>query len=204
MTALAVEHRRAVSAICLLTEQEQSAIWARLTGLSADQVRDALFELIPALAEKYGAMAATIAADFYDQAREQAMVRGRFAAVPADVPGRARFESMVRWGVGPLYSGTPDRDAARTRVVGALQLVVSNVARDTVTTNSVRDPAADGWRRVARGGGCPFCRMLVGRGDVYRKDTAGFASHEHCHCVAAPAFTGGREATPSQYKASGA
>ena len=34
--------------------------------------------------------------------------------------------------------------------------------------NSVADPASRGWQRVGRGGKtCAFCRMLIGRGDVY-------------------------------------
>ena len=35
-------------------------------------------------------------------------------------------------------------------------------------------------------GGCRFCSMLAGRGEVYRADTARFASHPNCHCTAAP------------------
>lgn len=201
-TALAVEHRNALDAINLLSEKDQAAIWAKLSGLSADEVRDALMELIPALAEKYGSMAGSIAADFYDAAREQAAVRGRFFASPADVPTRARFEAMVRWGVDPLYSGAPDRSLAQSLLVGAVQRVVANVSRDTVTTNTERDPAATGWRRVARGDGCSFCRMLADRGDVYKQSTAGFSSHERCHCAASPAFDNGHEVGVVQYVAS--
>ena len=53
------------------------------------------------------------------------------------------------------------------------------------------DRSARGWSRQTTGKSCPFCRFLAGRGAVYSAATAGFSSHNHCDCVAVPAFGDG-------------
>ena len=89
-----------------------------------------------------------------------------------------------------MFAAEPDWQAARNRISGGLQRRIANVARDTVTFSAVEDPGADGWQRVARSGGCAFCRMLAGRGAVYTKSSSDFASHDDCHCVAMVAWKG--------------
>lgn len=200
--ALAFEHRAALTALTDLTERDLRALFRSLQGASAIEVRDALMEIVPMLAETYGDMAAALATDFYESVREEAEVRGPFTAEPAALPGSARYDALVRWGVDPLFAAAPAAPIALSRITGGLQRIVSNVSRETVTLNSDRDPAADGWRRIARPNGCRFCRMLAARGAVYKRSGVRFAGHDHCHCSAAPAFGGGREASVMQYKAS--
>lgn len=185
---LALEHRRALVALSDLTDREFAAVWAHMQGSDAEAVRDALMEVVPALADRYGDMAGALAADFYEESRERAEARGRFVAEPAPLPGSSRYEALVRWGVDPLFRPEPDAAAARTLISGGLQRIVANVDRDTVRLSAVRDPAAEGWQRVARGDGCGFCRMLAGRGAVYSEATVDFASHDHCHCSATVAW----------------
>src|SRR5690606_14613463 len=60
--------------------------------------------------------------------------------------------------------------------------------RETVRRNAFRDPASGGWQRVAVGKTCDFCLLLVGRGGVYRRDSAFFASHGSCDCAAVPSW----------------
>lgn len=199
---LAAQHKQALVDLSTLTRAELQGVWSLLGGLTADQARDALLDMLPMLGEKYGQMAGSLAADFYDEVRAQAAVRGRFAATPAPTPGTARYEALVRWGVDPLYQGQPESLVALARLSGGLQKVVAGVARDTVTESAVRDPRAAGWKRVARAGSCKFCRMLADRGAVYREATVRFASHDNCGCVAAPDFTGGPQLGVMQYVAS--
>lgn len=70
---------------------------------------------------------------------------------------------------------------------GAATRLVLNAGRDTIRETTVNDPRTAGWRRVTAGG-CDFCRMLSGRGSVYREATADFASHDHCACSAEPVY----------------
>jgi hypothetical protein len=207
--ALAFEHRAALTSLSGLTEDNLRALFASLAGASPDEIRDALMEVVPMLAETYGDMASALAMDFYESVREEADVRRGFSAEPAALPGSARYEALVRWGVDPLFhpdahdlSGTTATGLALSLLDGGLQKIVSNVSRETVVLNSDRDPAAAGWRRIARPDGCRFCRMLAARGAVYKRSGVRFASHDGCHCSAAPAFGSGREASVMQYKAS--
>lgn len=76
-------------------------------------------------------------------------------------------------------------------------------SRATIITSVGRDPRASGWKRVTRVGACRFCRMLSGRGAVYKEATVHFASHGDCNCAAAPSWDpNAPEVDVSLYKAS--
>lgn len=135
----------------------------------------------------YGLAAGTLAADWYEELRDAAEVRGRLIVEPAKLPSGGLFRSIADT---LATTGTPE--TALTRAQGELQRVVANAHRDTVTQLAGADRYATGWRRVGDGANCDFCRMLIGRGAVYKQSTARFASHQHCNCMAAPAFDGGR------------
>jgi len=178
--------RTGVAGVAALAVAALHDLWQEV--LDAFRAKEALAELLPPLIETYGSAAATFAADWYDDYRDQAEVRGRFTAIPAEIGDRGSLE-LAGWAVSPLFDAGPDWDAAVSLVDGGLQRRIANVARDTITVSSLADPAAEGWQRVGVGN-CAFCRMLIARGVVYSEATAGFASHDHCNCGAAPAFGG--------------
>jgi hypothetical protein len=151
-----------------------------------DEAKAALRDVLPALVETYGAAAAALTADWYDDLREEAEVKGRFTAIPADL-GDLGADALAGWGVGPLYQAEPDWASATTLIEGGLQRRIANASRETVIGSSIADPAARGWKRVGVGG-CDFCRLLIGRGAVYTESTVEFESHDHCRCASAPAW----------------
>lgn len=180
--------RSSIDELSRLASADLAALWRRVS--TAAQAREALADILPELIRVYGEAAATLAADWYDDAREKASAAGRFVAIPAEVGATTTSAvALAGWGTSPLFSPTPDFDAARSLVDGGLQRRIANVARETVATSSVADPSADGWQRSASGG-CAFCQMLAGRGTVYSERSADFASHDACRCVAVPAFRG--------------
>jgi len=154
---------------------------------TADAVNEALRDVMPALVAEYGAAAAALAADWYDDVREAAGVRGSFTAIPAEVGDRG-VDALIGWGLAPMYGGSGPA-AALALLDGGMIRRISDVARETVMGSAVADPQADGWQRFAAGG-CAFCQMLAGRGAVYTAATANFASHDKCRCTAAVAFRG--------------
>lgn len=198
------ELRSAVDHLHVLAGADLRAMWRRVR--TPDQARAALEELLPLLIETYGAAAATVAADWYDELRDELNVKRRFAAIAAELDD-AGADALAGWGVGPLFSGAPDWRRAQVLVDGGLQRRIANAARETITLSSIEDPEAHGWQRHSHGG-CAFCAMVAGRGAVYSEATAGFAAHDHCHCVAVPAFRGKplpvRPYTPSERVASDA
>ncbi|MGW3545888.1 VG15 protein [Nocardia niigatensis] len=188
------ELRSAVASLAVIADADVDALWAQITN--APDMRAALMDILPALIDTYGSAAAAFAADWYDNLAEEAELPARFTAVPAELTSTGA-ESLAGWTTSALFSEVPTRgaaqlnfDLARSRLTGGLQLRIANAARDTITGSSIADPRADGWQRVASGGGCGFCQMLAGRGTVYRKATVDFASHDHCGCTAVPAWGG--------------
>lgn len=182
--ATASELRRGVDSLARLADNDLAALWRQVD--TPEEAREALRDVLPALVATYGAAAATLAADWYDDARDLIAARGRFRAIPVEV-GPSGADALAGWGVSPLFQAEPDWSAARTLVAGGLQRRIANASRYTVAGSSVEDPAAEGWKRIGVGG-CDFCTMLLGRGAVYTEATADFLSHDHCRCAAAPAW----------------
>lgn len=160
----------------------------------------ALFEAVVPIVGYYSDGSSALAADFYDDERDAAGARGRFAAEP-----------VVNLREQKLYIGTAwatekgiDAIESASRLAQVIQFETARPYRDTITTNRHRDPEAVGWRRVSSGK-CKFCAMLASRGAVYREETARFAAHTNCHCTAQPVFTSndtGQSASVIQYQAS--
>lgn len=187
LLALSKAHRRDLAELTGIAEHDVALMWRQFD--TAEAARDGLLDLLPRLVAIYGAAAATLGADWYDEVRESVAARGRFRAIPAELPDTGRTDSLARWAVGPMFQPQPDREAALTLVQGGLQRIISDADRGSVTVSAVQDPSAAGWQRIG-GGGCGFCAMLVERGAVYSEATADFASHDHCRCAAVPVFDG--------------
>lgn len=174
--------RDAVRGLTILAGRDLTALWQQVRDAAQAQI--ALRDVLPALIDTYGAAAATLAADWYDEARDKAGVGGRFTAIPADIPD-VGAQALIGWAA----SEATDLSGFQSLVEGGMQRRIVNFSRATVTGSSVADPRAIGWQRTGTGE-CAFCALLIGRGAVYREATADFAAHDHCHCSAVPAFDG--------------
>ena len=176
------ELREAVGDLVTLAGADLSQMWREAEMAAA--VEEALRDVMPTLIATYGSAAAALAADWYDEERERVEARGRFTAIPAEVEDSGA-QQLIGWALGEAT----DDAAFRSLILGGLQRRIANWSRGTITTSSALDPAAEGWQRVGNGG-CAFCRMLISRGSVYSEATSDFASHDNCHCSAAPAWAG--------------
>jgi hypothetical protein len=184
----ATEARQGLLDLTALAKRDLDLVWLQISDLPAEQVRDALREILPAITDEYGIAAAALAADWYDDAREAAGVGGSFTATPVDIPPQERFDALARWGTTPLFAESPNKTSALTLITGGLQRVVADAHRLTVVESTMADPEASGWRRVGVGANCGFCQMLIGRGAVYTEASVTFRSHDHCNCVASPTW----------------
>lgn len=77
---------------------------------------------------------------------------------------------------------------ALTQTQGSMGRLVLGAGRETMMGTIQADSAATGFSRILGGGGCDFCRMLAGRGAVYKEDTADFEAHDHCGCTGQPEY----------------
>lgn len=185
-----------------MTEQQQSRALERIYDRAKRELRDALrlaepgdsaalaevvTTYVPVIAERYGLAAGTLAADWYDDLREQAEVAGYFRAIVPDLPDQGRYEAMAAWVVG--------KDDVEALIAGGVQRVIADMHRGAVMESSFADPRAAGWARFATGSEtCSFCYLTVSRGAVYSEQTARFASHDSCDCLSGPVWRGRRGA----------
>ncbi|MEE1813553.1 hypothetical protein PUR59_00610 [Streptomyces sp. SP18ES09] len=168
---------------------------------------------VAALIDRYGAAAATLAAEFYDQQRLTADVSGSFHAVPAAETPETQVEQSLRWATADLWPTGKEQEpldvrlaAVQARAQGVAQKLVADRARATMRDSAGRDRGAVAYARAAALGACSFCKLMAARGAVY-KDAAragrdandkfsGDASvvkfHDNCHCTIVPVFRGQR------------
>ena len=184
----ASEARQDLVDLTALARRDLATFWTLVQDWPAEQVRDALMDVLPELGGAYGDAAAALAADWYEDVREASQARGSFSPVLASPPEPARWEALARWGVDPLFAEQPDAETALAKVAGGLQRTIADQHRLTVVESSIADPAASGWRRVGVGDACGFCRMLIDRGHVYTEASVTFRSHDHCNCAASPTW----------------
>lgn len=182
----ATELRTSINELAAVAAGDLRSLWRSVTN--ADQAKEALEDLLPLLVQTYGLAASALAADWYDELRDELNIDGRFFAIVDEVDDQGA-DVLARWAVEPLYATEPDWNAAKVLVEGGLQRRIANASRQVVRLSSIEDPAAQGWQR-STSGGCNFCQMLASRGAVYSERSADFASHDHCGCVAVPAFNG--------------
>lgn len=181
-------YRASLAELTRLAQADLQVLWRKVK--TATRGRDLLLDVLPQLVDVYGSAAATLGADWYEELREEAAVRGRFRAVVADLPDRGRMETLARWAVGPLFAAESDFATAYTKAAGGLQRIIADASRYTVAKSSVADPRARGWQRIGGGESCEFCDMLISRGAIYSEASAEFESHDHCNCAAEPVFDG--------------
>lgn len=175
----------------------------RRSSGSFESRRLLLLDSVPEVVGYYAEGSAALAADFYDEARADAGAAGRFSSELVLVDRTVKIRRGVAWASEPL--AVDDEALAIARLTDVLRGEVARPYRDTIIGNRRADPQAAGWKRVASGSACSFCRMLAARGAIYREASVDFAAHNNCGCTAAPVFRGdmeGPEASVMQYMAS--
>lgn len=180
----AADLRKALVGVRALVDRDLTAFFTSLNLDRPESARDQLLEFIPLLVAEYGEVAASFAADWYDEMRDAEGVPGRFRAKEQASPYTDATEGLVRRAAGSLFTENPAETlVALTASTGKYALAAG---RQTVITATDSDPRASGWKRVTQSGACDFCRMLAGRGGVYKEHSAHFASHGDCNCASVP------------------
>lgn len=177
---MALDYRAVVDALTDRALADLREIFDR--NSDPDSIRDDLLANLPALVDRYGSAVAAVAADWYDDLRDEAGIVDLYFAEPAEAPDTERTEILARWGVGPLYEDG-DVETAYSVTAGGAQRIIEDTGRQTVTRSSSRDPHSDGWIRSTSGGGCDYCQGLAGA-----HTGPEFTSHDRCRCIAVPAF----------------
>lgn len=179
-----------------LVEARLDEFWASAGSRSPVAGLNALMNFVPLLTQQFGDVASTIAMDWFEELRFDAIDQGMISAI-----GRATSYEAVRTDPVIVRISADSRDYWHHRlqtdgptvVVRSIKdeatRAVRQSGRQAITRNADRDGAARGWQRVARAGACRFCRALAARGGVYTRASVRFAAHgPKCNCVAAPSW----------------
>lgn len=166
-------HRDELDAILAFLAAELATQWPRFTaGAAAASIQAALVDLSVDIVERYGEMAAGAGADWYEEMRAEANVRGQFTVAPVVSVNHDQIVGNVGYALGPLLGATVDDAAALSRLDGALQRLVLDAERETVLAAVEGDPARPRWYRYASATACAFCAMLSSRGASYRNEAS--------------------------------
>lgn len=202
-----VERFRAANvAIAGMMSADLGAVWATLDLSRPSAARNVLLETVPGLTTMHGEFSAAIAADWYDELRAIERIPGRFRAQLANPVPTEVVEQRVRYGARHLWTENPEQ--TRVFLDNATSEYALQPGRDTIQQSSIADPNSPGWHRETRpsdsyASGCGFCRMLAGRGGVFKRGTAKFSAHGGCHCVAMPSWDADAPEVPAEaYQAS--
>lgn len=187
-------YRLATSELSRLVREALEAFFRSLDLSKPEESRDALLEFVPILTEQYGAVAATMAAEFYEDLRAASGASGRFAAVTAASVPAGAVEAKVRFLASHLWTPNP------TEMLGGLQTAadkyVKQPGRETIMSNARREGIR--FARVPTGDKtCAWCLMLASRDAVYvSKESAGDIGsgygdgfHGDCDCLVTPIRT---------------
>lgn len=172
-----------------MAQNELSGFFATVDLTRPERVRDALLEIVPLLTREYGELAATVAAEWFEQVHPS----GFLARTAADTFPTAGVVENVRYHAGALFSDDPQRTLAG--LSGAMQRFILYSGRQTVARNVQLDPSRPRFARVPTGAKtCAWCSMLASRGFVYlTRETAGIVAddyHDDCDCQIVPTFDG--------------
>lgn len=186
-------HRQAVNK----ARKELDTIWdsvlVRYYG-DPEAQRDALLDLIPALANKYADVDSAAAAEWYETMRLKWFRPGYETAAGYD--DRTKWiREGVRTAAGALWTDDPEK--MYRYLHASLERWVRQGGRDTITRNIERDPNKPRYARVPQGPSCGFCIMLASRGWVYTSAEAAGAMkrfHNDCDCEIVPSWNKDRPA----------
>ena len=166
-------------------KRDLTAFFNSLDLSRPEAARDALLQLLPAVTERYGNVAATLAANFYDELRAEARVAGRFSAPMAANVDPDAPTGTVRRLAGYLFTDSPT--AMLPGLLLAASKYVLQPGRTTIVQAAHADPRRPRYARVPGGPDpCAFCQVMASRGFKYASaQSAGEENDYHgdCHCT---------------------
>lgn len=164
------DFRRALDDLTTVATSDLVALLNAVDTPNPIEMRDMLLGTVPEVLQPYVTAAGELSAVWYEDLRADSGVPGSFTArVAADVAPE-RYDALVRFALTPLFG--PSEATVASLMSGGSERIILNGSRDTIDLNARADVASVAWSRVARPGACGFCRMLAGRGAVYKSEAS--------------------------------
>lgn len=132
------------------------------------RMRNDLLGAVPELLQPYVTASGELSAVWYEDLRAASSVGGSYAALTDTDVTADRYDALVRWSMTPLFGESSS--TVQSLLVNGAQRIIASGSRRTIDANARADVASTAWARVAQPDACEFCRMLAGRGAVYRSE----------------------------------
>ncbi|OZG64144.1 phage protein [Bifidobacterium hapali] len=159
-------------------------------------IRNALLDLVPAIARKYRNVGSVAAAQWYEQMRAK-WIKEDYTVDSTYDPDDVPMRQTVRRLAGNLWDkddGTPaDPDAMLRGLHAGMDRWVKAGGRETIERVTRHDPSKPRYARVPQGAKtCAFCSMVASRGFVYSSAEAAGGDmnkyHHDCDCEIIPSW----------------
>lgn len=195
---LTIQHRQRQLSLRAATLRDLMALWRAVDPTNLRGTIDPFTRAAATIIRARFGDSAILAARYYERFREVEGASGAVTIVTPDPPSRELTTGVVRGAalsgiVNARRRGQSVQAASQNGLVkasGSISNLVLSASRQVITQATASDPRSTGrWARVAGGSACEFCLMLESRGAVFSARTADFQSHDHCACVAEPAFS---------------
>jgi hypothetical protein len=143
---------------------------------SGNLTKKELREIYAALVQKFGAISAQVALEFYEKVREQAEVEDDYMPVTF-IPDNT---GLLTWDAAT---------ATQNQLAGIAVQRVMQYADETIYGNGAADPAKPKFAIVPHPGACGWCLMVGGWGWNYNTRTAANSQrHPNCKCTVVAEF----------------
>jgi len=181
-----------------LSDRSRAELVARLSEVDFSRdvatVREQVVAIMQACCGASSAMAARLAAEFYDGLRSEFGIADGWGAMVDGGYDPAATEGAVRAFVQDLVDGKPVETFVG-KCSDRIDREVRLSANRCVERNARSDPRRPRWARVPTGAEtCDFCLMLASRGFVYHSEELASHAHANCDCRVVPSWDRGRAA----------
>lgn len=167
------QYRSVIDGLSAVAFVKLKALLESLANPNPITFRDALLATYPEMMRPFMAAASEVAAQWYTELRLQAGIIGQFVPVPAVDAPPGQLDAIVRKSLTPLFRPQEFIGANILELLaGSTQRLISNQGRETIDQTASKDIVTVSWARHARPGACDFCKMLAGRGSVYRSSSS--------------------------------
>lgn len=166
-------------------------LWDQLDKSSMESLLLGLSIYLPLVAEKFGAVASTAAAEFYDMSRRAAKAKGRYTATTAK-GALWKVDRDIKYAASDDFAYGDVKEFLTSTVQG----VVRDYGRQTILENTKADKWSDGYCSVPTSENpCAFCiikalgspgGMRKYGGELLEDEVYEDAWHDNCSCILEP------------------
>lgn len=171
----------------IFTEEKRRLLTQRLIDGEADAF-DEVEALMRQICGTYTRLSSALTCHFYDGIRQGANVPGEFKAQQYEQYDREALRETSRACAAEVAQGKNTVPLPEL-LSGVASREIRVASENTVRKNTRYDPSKPKYCIVPNAGACAFCQMRASLGYRY-DDNSKVESHNHCTCVATPAFPG--------------